>query len=239
MSKRFLAQIATLVILLTANGCGTLIHSPQIAPATIPLTSPVAREVSIEELRRLLPARPIVVGFDVDDTLIFSAPAFNALEPDYPADVIRPKDYGALTPAQRQQYHEFWNRLNEEYDDRSIPKRIGKQLLDLHVQRGDKIYIISRRQKTVPPTNTVTRRLERLFGVRLRHPVAQTNLKDKTPFIAARRILYYYGDSDSDITAAVGASAVPIRVQRSPASYAKDQPHNGQLNEIVLENSRN
>jgi acid phosphatase (class B) len=239
MSKRFLAQIATLVILLTANGCGTLIHSPQIAPATIPLTSPVAREVSIEELRRLLPARPIVVGFDVDDTLIFSAPAFNALEPDYPADVIRPKDYGALTPAQRQQYHEFWNRLNEEYDDRSIPKRIGKQLLDLHVQRGDKIYIISRRQKTVPPTNTVTRRLERLFGVRLRHPVVQTNLQDKTPFIAARRILYYYGDSDSDITAAVGASAVPIRVQRSPASYAKDQPHNGQLNEIVLENSRN
>jgi acid phosphatase (class B) len=75
------------------------------------------------------------------------------------------------------------------------------------------IYIISRRQKTVPPTNTVTRRLERLFGVRLRHPVAQTNLKDKTPFIAARRILYYYGDSDSDITAAVGASAVPIRFQ--------------------------
>jgi acid phosphatase (class B) len=239
MRKRFLAQIATLLLLLTASGCGTLLHSQRIAPASIPLTPPVAREISIEELKRLLPARPIVVGFDVDDTLIFSAPAFNALEPDYPADVIRPKNYGALTPAQRHQYHEFWNRLNEQYDDRSIPKRIGKQLLDLHVQRGDEIYIISRRQKTVPPTNTVTRRLERLFGIRLRHPVVQTNLQDKTPFIAARHIFYYYGDSDSDITAAVGAHAVPIRVQRSPASYAKDQPHNGQLNEIVLENSRN
>jgi acid phosphatase (class B) len=139
-------------------------------------------------LKRLLPARPIVVGFDVDDTLIFSAPAFNALEPTYPADVIRPRDYTALTAAQRRQYHDFWNRLNEEYDDRSIPKRIGKQLLDLHIQRGDEIYIISRRQKTVPPTNTVTRRLERLFDIRLRHSVVQTNLKDKTPFNAARHM---------------------------------------------------
>ena len=152
--------------------------------------------------------------------------------------MIRPKDYAALTPAQRWQYHEFWNRLNEQYDDRSIPKRIGKQLLELHLRRGDDIYIISRRQASVPPTKTVTHRLERIFGIRLQHPVVQTNLKDKNPFIAARHIVYYYGDSDSDITAAVGARAVPIRVQRSQTSYAKDRPHNGQLNEIVLENSR-
>lgn len=65
----------------------------------------------------------------------------------------------------KRQYHEFWNRLNEEYDDRSIPKRIGKQLLELHLKRGDDIYIISRRQGTVPPTNTVKHRLERMFGI--------------------------------------------------------------------------
>jgi hypothetical protein len=52
------------------------------------------------------------------------------------------------------------------------------------------IYIISRRQGTVPPTNTVTHRLERIFGIRRQHPVVQTNLKDKTPFIAARHIVY-------------------------------------------------
>jgi hypothetical protein len=34
-----------------------------------------------------------------------------------------------------------------------------------------------------------------MFGIRLRHPVVQTNLKDKTPFIASRHIVYYYGDS--------------------------------------------
>jgi hypothetical protein len=77
-----------------------------------------------------------------------------------------------------------------------------------------------------------------MFGVHLPHPVVQTALKDKTPFIAKRHIIYYYGDSDSDITAAVGAKVVRIRVQRLQASYAKDVPHDGQLNEIVLENSR-
>jgi acid phosphatase (class B) len=90
----------------------------------------------VRQLKRLLPAHPIVVGFDVDDTLIFSAPAFNALQPAYPAEVIRPKDYAALTTAQRRQYHEFWNLLNEQYDDRSIPKRIGKELF----KRGASIY---------------------------------------------------------------------------------------------------
>jgi acid phosphatase (class B) len=239
MTNRCFVRLATILILLTTSGCHTLFGPKELPPATIPLSRPVAKEISIEQLKRLLPARPLVVGFDVDDTLIFSAPAFNALEPFYPAEIIRPKHYAALTLTQRRQYHEFWNRLNEEYDDRSIPKRIAKQLLELHLRRGDEIYIISRRQATVPPTNTVTRRLERMFGIHLRHPVVQTNLKDKTPFIAARRIVYYYGDSDGDITAAVGARAVPIRVQRSAASYAKDEPHNGQLNEIVLENSRN
>ena len=237
MNNRSLARLATFLIFFTTSGCGTF-HTTQLPPASIPLNRPVAKAVSIEQLKRLLPVHPIVVGFDVDDTLIFSAPAFNALQPAYPAEIIRPKNYAALTTAQRRQYHQFWNLLNEQYDDRSIPKRIGKALLDLHLKRGDDIYIISRRQGTVSTTNTVTRRLERMFGVHFAHPVIQTDLKDKTPFIAKRHITYYYGDSDSDITAAVGAKAVPIRVQRSLASYAQDVPHEGQLNEIVLENSR-
>jgi len=76
-----------------------------------------------------------------------------------------------------------------------------------------------------------------MFGIRLQHPVVQTNFTDKTPLIAGRHIVYYYGDSDSDTRAAVGARAV--RSRRSTASFAKDQPYNGQLNEIVLQNSHN
>jgi acid phosphatase (class B) len=214
-------------------------HRGPTTAAVIPLTAPKAAEITVEQLELLLPRRPIVVGFDVDDTLIFSAPAFNALQPEYDPDVIRPKVYAALTPDQKLKYHEFWNRLNSEYDDRSVPKKIGKRLLDLHIARGDDIWIISKRQSITPEPkeDVVTRRYERMFGVKLKHPVVQTQLKDKTPFIHARKIAYYYGDADGDITAAVAAGAVPIRVKRAPDSYGKDAVHNGQLGEIVIADS--
>ena len=237
------AQFA-LAFLLAVAGCrSTAVPPRHVCPTTAPAialrSAPAAEEISVEQLALLLPRRPIVVGFDVDDTLIFSAPAFNALQPDYDPDVIRPKDYNALTPEQKAKYHEFWNRLNAEYDDRSIPKKIGKRLLDLHIARGDEIWIVSKRQSIVPPPkeDVVTRRYERMFGVKLKHPVVQTQLKDKTPFLYQRRIEYYYGDADGDITAAVAAGAVPIRVKRAPDSYGKDKVHNGQLGEIVIADS--
>jgi acid phosphatase (class B) len=206
-------------------------------PAVIPLAPATAEEISVEQLALVFPRRPIVVGFDVDDTLIFSTPAFNTLESEYPPEVIRPRDYAALTAEQKRQYHEFWNRLNEEADDRSIPKEIGRRLLAMHVARGDTIWVISKRQATVPPTDTVTRRYERMLGIKLANPVVQTNLADKTRFMAERGIQYYYGDADSDVAAAVAAGAVPIRVRRAADSYAKDVTHNGQLGEIVIRGS--
>lgn len=212
----------------------------RVCPATarsISFTSPTAEEITVDQLALLLPKHPVVVGFDVDDTLVFSAPAFNSLQPGYDAGVIRPKDYAALTVEQKAKYHEFWNRLNEEFDDRSIPKKIGKRLLELHRARGDSIYIISRRQSSLPPSERATHRYERMFGIALEHAIVQTELQDKTPFICLRKIDYYYGDSDSDVTAAVTAGAVPIRVKRAADSYAKDAVHNGQLGEIVLQDS--
>jgi acid phosphatase (class B) len=204
--------------------------------ANIPLAPAKVDEIAVDQLAMMLPRRPIVVGFDVDDTLVFSAPAFNALQPKYEPDIIRPKSYDALTLEQRAKYHEFWNALNVEYDERSLPKAIGKHLLDLHIARGDDIWIISKRQSIVPAPqeDVVTRRYERMFGVKLQHPVVQTQLKDKTPFICERHIEYYYGDSDGDVTSSVAAGATPIRVKRAEESYAKDAVHNGQLGEVVL-----
>ena len=206
------------------------------APA-LPLSPAKAEEISVEQLARMLPKHPIVVGFDVDDTLTFSAPAFNVLQPSYDPDVIRPKDLQKLTAEQRGQYHAFWNELNEHADDSSIPKKIGKTLLALHTARKDDIYIISRRQETVPPSDVASRRLERFFQVKLAHPVVQTNLTDKTKYICERQIELYYGDSDSDITAAVAAGATPVRIKRAVNSYAKDATHDGQLDEIVIQGS--
>lgn len=232
--RRFNTRLITLALAGFLSVSASL--SAEIKPAEISLSQPVAGEITIEQLARVLPAHPVRVGFDVDDTLIFSAPAFNELEPKYDAAVIRPKDYASLTAEQKKQYHEFWNKLNEELDDRSIPRTIGKRLLELHTRRGDDIYIISKRQGTVPPTDTDTKRYEKMFGMQFKHKVIQTQLKDKAPFIAHAKLDYYYGDSDSDITSAVGAKATPIRVKRGKNSYAKDVPHNGQLDEIVLTN---
>lgn len=244
MKHRFASSL--LIFIAAVAGCRTQNPSVPLVPmpgpttaAVIPFSAPVAEEISLEQLKLLLPKRPIVVGFDVDDTLLFTAPAFNALQPDYDPDVIRPKDYTKLTADQKAKYHEFWNKLNGEYDDRSVPKEIAKKLLALHMERGDDIWIISKRQSIVPSpqADVVTQRYERMFGVRFAHPVIQTQLKDKTPFIYEKGIEYYYGDADSDITAAVAAGAVPIRVKRSADSYAKDGVHNGQLGEIVIRDS--
>lgn len=206
------------------------------APA-IPLAPPKVGEITLDQLARTLPKRRIVVGFDVDDTLVFSAPAFNELQPKFDPDVIRPKDFTKLTPEQQGQYRTFWNDLNERADDASLPKKIGQRLLDLHVARKDDIFIVSRRQATVPPSDASEQRLERMFHVELEHPLVQTNLTDKTPFLCKAGIELYYGDSDSDITAAFAAGATPVRVKRAASSYAKDAVHNGQMDEIVLADS--
>lgn len=243
MTRTFFSITGSLALVVLVGGCqarpAESRHRCPTKAAVVALSEPRAGEITLEQLALLLPRRPIVVGFDVDDTLIFSAPAFNALQPEYDADVIRPKSYADLTPEQKAQHHDFWNRLNGQYDDRSVPKEIGRRLLALHVARGDDIWLISKRQSIAPAPaeDVVTRRYERMFGIRLAHPVVQTQLQDKTRYLCERKIAYYYGDADGDITAALAAGAVPIRVKRSPDSYGRDSVHNGQLGEIVLKDS--
>src|SRR6266566_7300444 len=112
ISLRFL--LAPLLLLLPL-GCHSATapvareHNCPTTAAVIPLAPPKADEITVEQLALLLPRHPIVVGFDVDDTLIFSAPAFNALQPNYDPDVIRPKAYSSLSAEQKAKYHEFWN----------------------------------------------------------------------------------------------------------------------------------
>lgn len=209
------------------------------AATPIPLHEPTAAPITLEQLALVFPKRKIVVGFDVDDTLLFSAPAFNALQPEYDPDVIRPKKLDALTPDQRAKYHEFWNRLNGEYDDRSVVKVVAQKVLKLHLDRGDDVWIVSKRQGIVPEPkeDVVTKRYERMLGVKLPHPVVQTQLQDKTPFLCERHIELYYGDADTDVTASVTAGATPIRIRRANDSYAKDAVHDGQLGELVVQGS--
>ena len=52
----------------------TITRKGPTTAAAIPLSAPKAGEITVEQLELMLPRHPIVVGFDVDDTLIFSAP---------------------------------------------------------------------------------------------------------------------------------------------------------------------
>src|SRR4051794_30665273 len=119
--KRIVSIVSLLLLFVLSCQNNAPLEAPQQShrcPTTAPvitLSAPKAEEVSFEQLMRLLPKRPVVVGFDVDETLIDSTPAFNALQPWYDPEVIRPPDYSKLTTAQKVKYHEFWTRLDDEY----------------------------------------------------------------------------------------------------------------------------
>lgn len=236
---RVLATAALAAALACSPAAAPATPACPTAPATIPLRPAVAAPITVEQLALVLPRRHLVVGFDVDDTLLFSAPAFNAIEAEYDPDVIRPRDVATLTPQQRAKFHEFWNRLNLELDERSVVKSTARRLLQLHIDRGDDVWLITKRQgiEPKPAEDVVTKRYERMLGVKLQHPVVHTQRKDKTPFLCERGIEYYYGDADTDVTSSVAAHATPVRIKRAGDSHAKDPVHDGQLGEIVIEAS--
>lgn len=72
-------------------------------------------------------------------------------------------------------------------------KVVAQKVLKLHLDRGDDVWIISKRQSIVPEPreDVVTKRYERMLGVKLPHPVVQTQLRDKTPFLCERQIELY------------------------------------------------
>lgn len=125
-----------------------------------------------------------MVGFDVDDTLSFSAPAFNALEPAYPRKRNPAKELRGVEPSSTEAISRVLESAQRRVRRPVHPEANRKATPRSPSSAARRHFHISRRQGTGPPTNTVTRRLERMFGVNLRHPVVQTNLKDKTPFIA-------------------------------------------------------
>ena len=89
---------------------------------------------------------PTSVGFDIDDTLLFSSPAFYYL-----------KDFEGLKVGEE----EFWKRLNNGLDKFSLPKLVSEDILNFHKKREDEIYIITRRTKTEP--EKVSDILEKVF----------------------------------------------------------------------------
>ncbi|WP_348253863.1 HAD family acid phosphatase, partial [Salmonella enterica] len=74
---------------------------------------------------------------DIHDTVLFSSPGFWRGKKTSPPD----SDDYLKNPA-------FWEKMNYGWDEFSIPKEVARQLIDLHVRRGDSIYFVTGRSQT-------------------------------------------------------------------------------------------
>ncbi|WP_119329259.1 acid phosphatase AphA [Cysteiniphilum halobium] len=210
-----------------ANTYSTL--NPGVTTSELSHRMPV-HWVSIAQIKQSLTnTQPINVGFDVDDTLLFSSPGFFRGKQEF-----SPKSNKYLSNPQ------FWQKMNNEWDYFSIPKQSGYALIQMHLKRGDHIYFITGRPKT--KTEQLTRILQHDFDIPKdkMNPVIFSGPKHgaKTPYIKEHKITLYYGDSDSDITDARAAGAKAIRVLRPLNSTNKPMPHSGKFGEEVLVNSQ-
>ncbi|MGV3279100.1 HAD family acid phosphatase [Rickettsiales bacterium LUAb2] len=192
--------------------------------------------VTIDDIKKNLPSKPIVVGFDIDDTILLSSPCFYKLQKDFeakhnlsgkPQDIVFPKII---------KDKEFWNSL-ASCDVYSLPKKSAIDLIHMHQQRGDQIYFITGRnapsdKSLLPILNNI---LVKLIGSNKGlHDVIYSDNASKTPFIKQYKINIYYGDGDGDITNAREAGATGIRFLRSSISTYKPLPLAGQFGEQVL-----
>jgi len=172
----------------------------------------------------------MAVGFDIDDTVLFSSPGFwrgkKTYSPDSEAYLKNP---------------EFWEKMNNGWDEYSIPKEVARALIAMHVKRGDSIYFVTGRSQT--KTETVSKTLQDDFQIPAAsmNPVIFAGDKEgqntKTQWLEQKNIKIFYGDSDNDITAAQDVGARGIRVLRASNSTYRPLPMAGKFGEEVIVNS--
>ncbi|NTU93665.1 MAG: acid phosphatase AphA [Chlorobiaceae bacterium] len=195
-------------------------------------SAPSVRYVTLAEIQASLPATPVVAGFDIDDTVLFSSPGFNygLNNQDGPGGTNKYGESPLKSPV-------FWNDMNSWFDNFSLPKASGNALIQMHLKRGDRIVFITARDSS--KVSIVPKILKQSFSIP-KPEVLFTCDKPKRSAIVSKGVTIYYGDADSDMLAADSAKARPIRVLRSPfstnrTSYAKV----GLLGEEVLKDSEN
>lgn len=188
--------------------------------------------VSVAQIENSLLGRPpmVGVGFDIDDTVLFSSPGFWRGQKTF-----SPGSEDYLKNPQ------FWEKMNNGWDEFSMPKEVARQLIAMHVKRGDSIWFVTGRSQTKTETVSKTLQDDFLIPAANMNPVIFAGDKPgqntKTQWLQAKQIKVFYGDSDNDITAAREAGARGIRVLRAANSSYKPLPMAGALGEEVIVNS--
>lgn len=172
---------------------------------------------------------PMNVGFDIDDTVLFSSPGYYYGQKKYSpgnSNYLNMKD--------------FWHEMNNGLDEYSLPKGIARKLITFHKERGDSIYFITGREPT--ETETLTALLTRTFGLENPNKVIFTGSSNtentKIRPLREHNIQIFYGDSDSDIQAAQELRIRAVRIIRAGNSTHKPYPKIGNLGEEVLRESQ-
>ena len=188
------------------------------------------RMIDVSDIQNELKGKsPIAVGFDIDDTTLFSSPVFYRGQ-----QMFSPNGYEYLSN------QKFWDKANCGWDAFSMPKTIAKKLIAMHQARGDDIYFITGR--TSSPCHFTTDYLKKTFHIKKMNDVifagSSRTAYTKTQYIKAHKIKIYYGDADGDIISARHAGAEGIRVMRAANSSYKPLPKNGLYGERILRDSQ-
>ncbi len=164
----------------------------------------------------------MAVGFDIDDTLLFSSPGFYRGKQEF-----SPNDESYLkNPA-------FWEKMNNGWDAFSMPKEVGKALIAMHLKRGDHIYFVTGRSAT--KTETVSQTLQQTMNIPADqlNPVIfagdQPGQNTKVQWLKDKQMKLFYGDADGDIKAAQEVGIRGIRLLRAANSSYRPLPLAGAL----------
>lgn len=194
------------------------------------------RYVTLEEIAESLPADPVVAGFDIDDTVLFSTPGFHYALANHDGPGGRNRYGNSVQEILNSEL--FWNDMNGNFDRFSIPKQSGTALVRMHVDRGDRIVFITARDSS--RISIVPKILMQALNLDKQPEVVFTCSKPKRRSMKDKGVAIYYGDSDSDILAADSADARAVRILRSPLSNNKTSyTMVGQYGEPVMKDSEN
>ena len=228
--RRSLTALSALLLLVApafAEDVSNL--NPGITTSEILATAPV-HWVSVDQIAASLEGQPpMAVGFDVDDTVLFSSPCFYYGKMKYSPTS---EDYLKMDA--------FWTDIHtNNCDQYSIPKDVARKLIDLHTARGDDIYFITGRTRG-SGGETLTAAIKKAFDIEKMNDVVFTaSSENKVEFLKDHKLKIYYGDADSDMKAAIAADIRPIRVMRAQNSTYKPEPKNGKFGEEVIVDSTN
>lgn len=238
--KKFLTLLALISITTFASNSEPYTHTGYTSVEIMKLGEKAAKEikwVTVDDIKNSLKdTKPITVSFDIDDTVLASSGCFLYGEKNF-----KTEKYQRFTKNPK-----FWDFIDEKScDSFSIPKNVSKELIQMHLDRGDTVIFITGRtasknysQDKLDSTAMI---LQKEFGIvnmkaiSYRTPETKAaNKYDKTYYIKKYNVALHYGDSDDDILAAKESGIRGIRILRATNSNNTHEAKNGGYGEEVL-----